>query len=326
VGDAIGPATVINLPPLRRPFSRRPVLEVQERIGGNRPQVVHCLSADLARRVQHWAAQWKALLVVHLSDLVDVARFGRLSRDDRTMVIATTATLEKAFLEKYPHMHERLCMVPFGIPAKDEAVCLSRPDRVPSAVVTAPLTRDCGLDQVLRSLHGIVHDGREVQLFILSTGPAERQFRRLAEQLDIRSHVTFVGPLSDWSRLSETMSGADFYILPGSRRRFTISTLLAMAGGLAILAPKGTIGDYLIDTRTAMLFDPQNPEELTARWSELLLDQESARQLAARALAHLREHHQASRMVMKIADFYRRSRRALAENQKLELASATAGD
>lgn len=306
LGDAIGPAPVRTLPRKRWPLPGRSAKEVLGRVGGDPPDVVHCLSANLARRAARWAATWGSVLVVHLSDMADVHRFRRIRRGDRLAAIASTAPLAEAFLEQYPEMKDRVCQVPFGITAGSDPACLAQPRRVPSVIVTAPLTRDCGLDVVLRALHRIVHDGQEAQLFVIAGGPAEKRFRRLADRLDIRSHVTFVSPLQDWVKLGEAMRGADIYLLPASRRRFTISTLLAMANGLAIIAPEGTIGDYLIDGQTATLFDPEKPEELTAKWQELLIDRGRARRMAFGALDFVRAHHKASMMVARTADFYRR--------------------
>jgi glycosyltransferase involved in cell wall biosynthesis len=170
------------------------------------------------------------------------------------------------------------------------------------------MTRDSGLDRVLHSLRDVVRQGQEVQLFIMAGGPAERYYRRLTEQLNIRSQVTFAGPMGDWTKMSSALRGADFYILPASRRRFTISTLLAMADGLAILAPQGTIGDYLVDGQTAFLFDIEDPRSLTERWMTLLTDRTEARRLAHRALDFVRSRHKASTMVNRVTDFYRKIR------------------
>ncbi|NLX14758.1 MAG: glycosyltransferase family 4 protein [Phycisphaerales bacterium] len=305
LGDAIGPAPVTTVSRRCWPWPIRPAAEILGRLGGDPPDVVHCFSASLARQAASWAAEWGSLLLVHLSDLVDIHRFRHVRRSERVAAIASTATLAEAFLKQYPKMKDRLCQVPFGITAGSEPACLAQPQRVPSVIITAPLTRDCGLDVVLRALHRIVHEGQETQLFIISGGPAEKQFRRLADRLDIRSHVTFVGPLQDWVKLGEAMRAADFYLLPASRRRFTISTLLAMANGLTIIAPQGTIGDYLIDGQTATLFDPDEPEDMTAKWQELLIDRGRARRMAFGALDYVRAHHKASMMVARTAAFYR---------------------
>jgi glycosyltransferase involved in cell wall biosynthesis len=336
VEEHVGPCRLVYLP--KRPWfrSRRWIDPdaALEMIGGEEPEIVHCLSADLARLVRDWAFDWASDLVVHLTDLVDVARFSRLCRHqgrrravpsqaDMT-AIAATSSIHKALLTRRPHLADRARVIPLGMPADAEPACFARfatairtnpagpgeqaaggPERVPAALLTTPLTRDCGLHLVLKAMEGVVKGGQEVHLFVLSSGPGEPMFRRLVAQLGLRSCVTFAGDLHDWNALREAMRGADFYILPGERRRFTISTLSAMASGLAILAPTGTIGDYLIDGVTASLFDPQHPRQLGERWAGLLADRAAARQLASGALDYIRMNHQGSAMVSAVAGLYR---------------------
>jgi len=303
--DAIGPARVVRIPLRRWPWPGPTAAEALAKIGGDRPHVVHCLSARLARSVHAWVAQWRSGLVVHLTDRLDVGRFTRWGPDLRTIGIATTQGIQRALEEKHPEFAGCVRVVPLGLPAAAEPACLARPERVPAAVVTVPLTRDCGLEVVLKALASIVKGGQEVQLFVLASGPAERMLRRLTGQLGLRPYVTFAGGLGDWTLLRETMRGADFYILPRARRRFTVSTLTAMANGLAVLASTGTIGDYLIDGVTASLFDPRASRQLTEKWAALLDDRSGARRLAQGALDYIRTHHQASAMVSSVAGVYR---------------------
>lgn len=307
--DAIGPARVVQIPQERWPWTymRRPLTpdQVLARAGADRPHIVHCMSMDLARWAGVWARTWNRPLVVHVTDLEDIREFSRIEPDAQTMAVATTDTLAEELRDRYPDHQGDVHVVPLGIPAGTDVVCLSRPERVPTAVVTTPLMRDCGLDVVLKALRAVVEAGREVQLFVLATGPAERSFRQQADDLGIRSHVTFAGRLGDWTTMREAMRGSDFYILPSGRRRFTISTLTAMANGLCVLAPRGTIGDYLVADETAMLFDPTSADELATKWLKLLDDPDASRRVAEGALGHIRTYHQASAMAGAMASLYR---------------------
>lgn len=307
VEQAVGPSRLCYLPKRCWPWrwQRLDPAEALELIGDEKPDVIHCFSPALVPVVQDWARAWDCRLVVQLTDLSDVRRFLRLRIDSGVVVIAATPSIQKALLRKRPGLANDVRVVPLGIPADPEPACFSEPDRVPSILVTAPLTHDCGLHLVLKAMEAVIADGLEIHLFVLSSGPGEYVFRRVVRQLGLRSCVTFAGDLHDWTAVRAAMHDADFYILPGERRRFTISTLMAMATGLAILAPTGTIGDYLIDGVTAMLFDPQKPRQISERLAALLTDRGAARQLAQGALDYIRAHHQASVMVSSIAGIYR---------------------
>lgn len=304
-GDTIGPSRLVKLPDRHWFKGRYTAQEVLDYIGRDQPQIVHCMSVNLGHWIRGWAQEWKSTLLVHMTDLCDVDQLKGLSLSDRTRGISATAGIEQAAHKKYPGMKGRIRVVPLGIPAGAEPVCFSHPERIPAVVLSSPLTKNCGLEVVLKALKTIIQNGSEVQLFILETGPAERTFRRMVDQLDLRAYVSFAGRMRDWTTFGEVMSAADIYIIPSTLRRFGIKTLTAMATGMAILAPVGTIQDYLVDSVTASLFDPLNSEDLTAKWIKLLEDRTFACKLARNALDHVRAHHQASMMVGAIAEFYR---------------------
>ncbi len=312
IEDAVGPSRVITIPRTYWSWRRPSALDVLNEFDLEEPQIVHCLSAELAEWARPWCMEWDSSLVVQLTDLHDIQQwieqtpFARGGKEGPPpTVIVHTAMLERILLQSCPQMHDWTRVVPLGIPAEPEPCCLAQPERIPAVLITSPLTRDCGLDRVFRSMQTIVRSGRQVHLFVLSSGPAERQFRQQATELGLTAHVTFAGELRDWAAVTEAMHGADFYIMPGPRCRFTIARLAAIAGGLAVLAPVGTIEDYLIDGTTACLFDPLRPEELTQKWAALLDDRSAARELAQRALDYVRAHHQASAMVTAMSSLYR---------------------
>jgi glycosyltransferase involved in cell wall biosynthesis len=242
---------------------------------------------------------------VGLTDIEDVRRFTAARRGLDMVGLAATTRVREAVVRKRPARREQVAVVPLGIPGADEPACLAEPDREPTAILTAPMTRDGGLDLVLKALHTMSKNGQDVQLFILSAGKAERLFRRQAEQLRLRSQVTFAGAMRDRFLLTRAMRSADFYVVPAPCRRFQDTTLMAMAAGLAILAPTGTLEDYLIDGETARLFEPNRADDLARKWGALLEDRGAARQLAHGALDYVRAHHQASKMVSAAAALYR---------------------
>lgn len=303
--DRIGPAPVALFPRHRWPWARPSADEVLKMLGGQRPRLVHCFSAKLGRWMLFWAQQWKATVAVHLTDAEDLGDFTRGRAAGSTFGIAITPGVRDALVEKRPELEPFVDIVAPGIPAQSEPACLKNPERIPAVVVTTPLTHDCGVDGLLTAWKEVVSSGQESQLFILSTGRGEPRFRRQTEQLGLRSHVTFAWDMRDWTTLGEAMRGADLYVVPGRRRRFSMATLTAMASGLAVVAPTGTMEDYLIDGETARLFDPTRPKDLAAVLTALLEDRSSARDLAHGALDYVRTHHQASAMVTATARRYR---------------------
>lgn len=303
--EGVGVSKMVSLPERRWPWSRLSADAVVRVLGGQTPDIVHCMSTELAGWVHRWSADWDSVLVAQLCDLDDVDRFVGFRSEARMMGLALTPSIERALLERAPEMREQVRVVPPGLPAEPEAVGMDEPDRVATAIVTQTLTRECGLSTVLKALRLVAREGLEVQLFILSGGPAESQFRREVDDLELRSRVTFAGPMRDWATMHKAMMSADFYIDPGGPHRFNVSALTALAGGQVILAPQGTTEDYLIDGVNAVLYEPSRHRSLADRWIVLLKDRAAARRLAEAALDCARTSLQASAMVSRTAAIYR---------------------
>lgn len=304
VPEAIGPARVLIVRHRRWHWERDWPEAVWDVLEDNPPAVVHCLSAKLCRWVRSMTAGWKCRLIAHVTDLTDIRQFHRLAAEPGLLGVAATSHLQEVMLRYWPGLRERLRMIPFGVPAGEEPSCLDDPQRVPAAIVTTPLTGDCGLQLVLRALRMLIDRGQEVQLFVLAAGWAESLLRRQVERLNLRGYVTFAGTMTGWETVSAAMAGADFFIESNPRRRFSAQALTAMANGLAILAPHGTLEDYLIDGSTARLFDAARPADLAEKWGQLLQDRSAARWLAQSALDYVRAHHQATRMVAATVALY----------------------
>lgn len=305
VPEAVGPAPVLAVRHRMWLLDRHWPERVLEGLSGRPPDVIHCLSSRLGQWVRHVALSWNCRLIAHVTDLNDLRQFEKLLPDPELVGIAPTSHLHEVMVRRWPELSERIRLIPFGIPARAEPACLDDPHRVPSAIVSTPLTADCGLDLVLRAMRELIRGGQVMQLFVLSTGRAERGFRRQVDHLGLRPYVTFAGLTGDWDTAALVMSGADFYIEPNPNRRFSAHALTAMVNGLAVLAPHGTLEDYLIDGQTARLFDPVQPMDLAHEWGQLLLDRSLARRLAQSALDYARTHHQATRMVAATAALYR---------------------
>lgn len=306
-GESIGPARVFTQPKTWWPWPRRSSADrMLQLLGGTRPQIVHCLSSELAHWVSEWAAGWKSAMIVHLTDLRDVRMFGELGVIPHLTAIATTGVIERALLSDYPEMSGRVNTVPPGIPSDSEIACFEDPDRVPTVIITTPLEHGSGLEIALKALHGVAKTGQDVHVFVLSEGSAEQAFRRQLDRYDLRSVVTFAGAIDDTEAMRAAMSASDLYLLPVAPARYNAHVLMAMATGLAVIAPNDTVEDYLIDKRTARLFEAR-PNDLAEVWLSLLQDRVEARRIAAGALDYVRAYHKASFMVCAVAVLYRQA-------------------
>ncbi|HPU26762.1 MAG TPA: glycosyltransferase family 4 protein [Phycisphaerae bacterium] len=306
-GEFIGPSRIVTPPRGWMPWPRRlSPDELRERLGGNRPQIVHCLSSELAHWARGYADAWNSALIVHLNDLRDIRMFGDLSGFPHITAITATSVIERALLKAFPQMQGRVHTVPPGIPSADEIACFAAPDQVPAVLMTTPLEHGAGIEIALKALHTIAQTGQELHVFVLSDGRAEPAFRRQLDRYRLRSMVTFTGMIHELEAMRAAMSASDLYLLPVAPERHDSHVLMAMATGLAVIAPNDTIEDYLIDGRTARLFEPR-PGDLAEKWLSLLQDRDEARRLAQGALDYVKAYHKASFMVCAVAVLYRQA-------------------
>ncbi|GMV96252.1 MAG: hypothetical protein AMXMBFR83_06200 [Phycisphaerae bacterium] len=303
--ETIGPAPVVQVRHRRWNLGRRWAERILDRLEDAPPDVIHAMSVRAGWWARHLAVAGSCRLVVHVTDREDLRDLDRLGGEADAAAVTITPQLHELLTDRRPEWRRRSRLIPFGVPAQAEPACLEDPQRIPSAIVTTPLTGDCGLCGALRSLQTLIRAGQEVQLFILSTGRAETALRRQVEQLQLQHYVTFAPSGGDWDTVRGALRGADFFLETNPARRFTAHTLMAMADGLAILAPRGLLADGLIDQTTACLFDPARPRDLAEKWGRLLQDRSAARRLAHSALDYVSAHHQAGRMVAATASLYR---------------------
>lgn len=307
-GESIGPSRVIV--PIRgwlgRPHKPTPAA-LLERLGGVKPKIIHCLSTELGMWAYDYAVAWNAALMIQLTDMRDVRAFGSLCDYPLLFAVTHTAVTEDALHKWYPTMRGQVTTVPVGIPSENEIACYARPDDgVPVTIATVPLEHGSGLELALKALQIIHEAGQDCHLFILSDGHAEAAFRRQLDRLKLRAMVTFAGAMHEWEPLRSAMAASDIFLLPVTPERFTSYPLAAMASGLAILAPVNTFEDYLVDDRTASLFEPRSGA-LAEKWLSLLQDREYARKLARGAQEYAQAYHKASFMVCAIAALYRQA-------------------
>jgi glycosyltransferase involved in cell wall biosynthesis len=306
-GESIGPSRVVSRPRGWLPWSRRLTGErALDLLGGARPQVVHCLSSELAHWACEWTAGWNCAMVVQVADMRDIWAFGHLGARPNLIAIASTAVIERALLKEHPEMAGRTSTVPPGIPCEEDIACFAHEDQVPAVIMTTPLEHGSGLEIALKALHAISETGQDLHVFVLSEGRAEGAFRRQLDRLRLRSMVTFAGSMHDAESLRIAMASSDAYLVPVPPERYNENVLMAMATGLTVISPTNTIEDYLIDGKTAALFEPR-PGDLAEKWLSVVQDREHARELARGAQQYVRSYHKASFMVCAVAVLYRQA-------------------
>lgn len=298
----LGPCQVIHSPPPRWRRGAHLPASVEDLLREGRVEVVHCLSIAQAG----WIAGLKAFdrfpVAGHITDDVDLRLLPAVAKARARMwgLPASVSLFKRVIDLRCLSVRYNKLIRPGTIP--QAAPPPFPPDaQIHSAILLTPLARDCGLDDVLRAMRRVRDGGRQVALFVLGKGPAERRYRHLAEELGLAGAVTFVGALSHWV---PAMTGCDIVLIPRPGARWTSQVLESMAAGRVVLAPRQDSEDDLVDGKTGALFDHRRVDDLAARWDRLLADPDRSRSIGAAAQAAVRKHHSPSGMAEGLLELY----------------------
>lgn len=145
-----------------------------------------------------------------------------------------------------------------------------------------------GEADLLRALPAIRAERPDVSLLLVGEGPAEPGARWLAEQLGLKSAVTFA-PYLPREELRRCYRASDLFVLPSRSEGLPKVLLEAMAAGLPTAVsdiPAHT--ELVVDEETGYLFHAGDPASI-ARAVLAALDDPRRPEIAARASALVRE-------------------------------------
>lgn len=217
-------------------------------------------------------------------------------RCDRTTVptLAALAALEEGSRKPYRAPIE---LVPNGIeverfhPGIQEPDWRRRTDAGDAPLVTflGRLTQDKGVHRFLDALSSLPGSLR-FRGVVAGTGIEDENVRRRIDTDPLlRGRVVFVGPVSEEEKPA-LLSQSRVFVLPSVADTSSVATLEAMASGAAcVVTTRGGPRALAQNGATALMADPENVPEISARIRELLEDPSRAELLSRRAVRYVRE-------------------------------------
>jgi glycosyltransferase involved in cell wall biosynthesis len=220
------------------------------------------------------------------------------------VVLAGSEAVRRELVEQRVSPPSKVHLVRPGVYQERHATCFEQADNTASIVAGCELDDLPAFAAVLRALADLRGRGYECLLFVIGEGKAERELRMLCDELNLRQDLTFVEHQCG-KNLVDIFKAADIYVAPSPVAGVDMGTLLAMAGGVPVLAARGGSSDFIIDGQTAGTFRSADAHDLADKLAHFLDDHAAARALAESALGYLRENHSAAKMVAAIAQIYR---------------------
>lgn len=163
-----------------------------------------------------------------------------------------------------------------------------------------------GLEILLHSIPPVLQEFRDVKFVISGTGfkKKEERLRKLAKELDIEDHVTFLGYVPD-EKLPDLYADSDIFVLPAIYENFPFAILEAQATGLPVISTKvGGIPEFLVDNENGFVIDPGDSTQLTQRVLTLLQDPKLAKEMGDRGRKLIEEKFSWRLITSQVIDLY----------------------
>jgi len=139
--------------------------------------------------------------------------------------------------------------------------------------------------------------------WIAGDGPERGALEEQAERLGLGARVRFLGARLDTADL---LAGCDILVLPSRREGLGVAALEAMAARRAVVASRvGGLAEAVVDGRTGLLVEPEDPGLLAAAIARLADDAEFREILGQAGPGRLAEGFLASQMVAGYEKLYR---------------------
>ena len=157
---------------------------------------------------------------------------------------------------------------------------------------------------VVRVLHRLKSEGRNVMLLLVGDGPDRVPTEHLARELGVYDEVRFLGKQEP---IEEILSIADVFIMPSGSETFGLAALEAMACGVPVVASDiGGLPELVEDGISGFLCPLGDIDAFSNRTRQLLTDEHLHQTISDGALQRAVEHFDQRTIVPLYEAFYER--------------------
>ncbi len=180
----------------------------------------------------------------------------------------------------------------------------------PTILYLANLTRQKGLEYLLRAMAYVVRDLPEARLIVVGGGPGRQYYEDLSGRLGLKERVDFVGRVAHGETV-RYYSRSWIYCLPSIEEPSANTILEAMGCGRPVIATDGGGNrDIIEDGKTGILVPPRDPDSLAKAIVRLLKDEDLRKDMGRKGRERVERCFSLSRLIERIEDAYREVLRA----------------
>lgn len=241
----------------------------------------------------------------------DVARSGRLSslksaivRSCSRQIVFVSARLKNDLELHLGVSASRCAVIPNGVdtelffPSRDRGLRdeIGLPDETHLVGAVGNVRRPKAYDVLLQAARYLV-GGSERFHFVIAgecSGPLGEALTRLAGDLGIERHVTFLGLRSDVARI---LNNLDVFVLSSSTEGFSIACIEAMACGVPIVATRSGGPEEILEGGAGVLVPTGDPQAIALAVKHIASSKDTASALTAAAASRVRREFSLARML-----------------------------
>ncbi len=299
---AHGAVEVIKQPAVDLPFiTWLNIKKLAQYLAPFKPTVLHCLCESKSLFTKQLSSLLDLPYILTVNSIWHKWRQLPVSSKYCLRIITPAGSIAAGIAAAYPKFADRLEQINAGTFVEESAGCFSDTAQLPSMIAVAHPGNEAQFENLLSAVKHLVDEGYQFMLFITATGHTETALRKSITKLGLSQTVIIIPELKPWRVL---LTAADIFIQPAPSNDFNLLLLEAMSLGTAVVACKGGVDDFVIDGRTAAVFDPNDELSLKKTIQQLLDKPQFARSLAAGAQQYLKENHTVTAMVSSILRIY----------------------
>jgi glycosyltransferase involved in cell wall biosynthesis len=214
-------------------------------------------------------------------------------------LVATNKVSGREFTEiGYPE--SRVVYIPNGVKVSSEGKGTYASVR--TVLTSARLSREKGIDTLLKAWARVVQQEKSLRLLILGDGPLASELRNLSKSLDLTDSVDFRGIVQE---VSPYLKKADLFVLPSRTEGVSNALLEAMSHGIPCIAtdvggnPEALgkeesrevpVGQYVL-ARNGIVIRPEDIQGLSNAILYLIRERGVREEMGRRSRQYIRENY-----------------------------------
>ena len=246
------------------------------------------------------------IVTIHGSDLFPLKNnfFKYLQKNivkHADIITVNSETAKQELISRFPSVKKKVVKIPMGIDLN-----LFRPKKVSRKfqkyrnnkiiLFVGRLNEQKGADCLIKAMPAVISKINNAKLLIIGEGEYRKHLVKIADDIDIKNHVEFLGS-KPHIEIANYYNLTDVFVLPSITSRlgtesFGLVIIEAMACKACVIgSSSGGIKEIIKDKANGLIFKEKNHHELAQKIIKILLDNKLRDKLSKNALKYSRQNY-----------------------------------